>query len=408
MHATIFAHAHAIRFVRPGISMSDSQTSAVAAVHDLARTPLYDLHRALGARMTGFAGYAMPVQYPSGIINEHLHTRARAGLFDLSHMGQAILAGSQAARRLETLVPGDIAALAPGRMRYTQLLDGHGHIFDDLMVTRLDDEAGRQRLFLVVNAATKRADFAHLAAELPDCALIVLEDRALLALQGPKAAEVLCRHLSSAAAERVSAMPFMGAGGFERDGVALTISRAGYTGEDGFEISIPATAAPAFAQELLDETDVRPIGLGARDSLRLEAGLCLYGHDIDSTTGPVEAGLSWSISKRRREEGGFLGYEQVKRAIDHGPSRLRAGFLLEGKVPARQSSEIVTLDGQPIGRITSGGFAPSLGRPVAMGYVDAAHAAPGTQVCLIVRGKPLGAKIVPMPFVPHRYYRGPR
>ena len=268
--------------------MSESQTAAT--VCELARTLLYDLHRALGARMTGFAGYAMPVQYPGGILSEHLHTRARAGLFDVSHMGQAIFAGPRAARRLETLVPGDIAALAPGRMRYTQLLDGHGHILDDLMVTRLDDEAGRERLFLVVNAATKRADFAHIATGLPDCALTVLEDSALLALQGPKAAEVLRRHVSSGAAQSVSAMPFMSARSYERDGVVLKISRSGYTGEDGFEISIPATAAPDFAQELLDEADVRPIGLGARDSLRLEAGLCLYGHDIDSTTGPVEAG----------------------------------------------------------------------------------------------------------------------
>ncbi len=251
-------------------------------------------------------------------------------------------------------MPGDIAALAPGRMRYTQLLDGHGHILDDLMVTRLDDEAGRERLFLVVNAATKIADFAHLAAELPDCALTVLDGRALLALQGPTAAEVLRRHVRSAAAESVSAMSFMSAKTFERDGVFLDISRSGYTGEDGFEISIPATAAPGFAQELLDEADVRPIGLGARDSLRLEAGLCLYGHDIDTTTGPVEAGLLWSISKRRRDEGGFFGYEQVKRAIDHGPSRLRVGFLLEGKAPAREGSEIATLEGQTIGRVTSG------------------------------------------------------
>jgi aminomethyltransferase len=384
--------------------MSDSQTAA--AVRELARTPLYDLHCGLGARMIAFAGYAMPVQYPSGIVSEHLHTRARAGLFDVSHMGQAILAGSHAARRLETLVPGDIAALAPGRMRYTQLLDRHGHILDDLMVTRLDDEAGRQRLFLVVNAATKRADFAHIAAELPDCALTVLEDRALLALQGPRAAEVLRRHVSSAAAKSVFAFPFMAAGSFARDGVVLNISRSGYTGEDGFEISIPVAAAAAFAQELLAEADVRPIGLGARDSLRLEASLCLYGHDIDGTTGPVEAGLLWSISKRRREAGGFFGYEQVTRAIDHGPSRLRVGFLLEGQAPAREGSEIATPEGQTIGRITSGGFAPSLGRPVAMGYADAAHAAPGTQLCLIVRGKPLAAKIVPMPFVPHHYFRG--
>jgi aminomethyltransferase len=384
--------------------MSDSQTAA-AAGYDLARTPLYDLHCALGARMTGFAGYAMPVQYPAGIISEHLHTRARAGLFDVSHMGQAILAGSHAARRLETLVPGEIAALAPGRMLYTQLLDGHGHILDDLMVTRLDDEAGRARLFLVVNAATKEADFAHIAAELPDCALSVLDGHALLALQGPKAAEVLRRRVSSAAAKSIPAMPFMSAKSDERDDHFFIISRSGYTGEDGFEISLPAAAAPGFAQELLDEADVRPIGLGARDSLRLEAGLCLYGQDIDRTTGPVEAGLSWSISKRRREAGGFFGYEQVKWAIDHGPSRLRVGFLLEGKV-ARAGSEIVTLGGQTIGRVTSGGFAPSLGRPVAMGYVDAAHAAPGTQLCLIARGKPLAAKIVAMPFVPHHYFRG--
>jgi aminomethyltransferase len=385
--------------------MSDSQSAAVCG---LARTPLHDLHRALGARMAGFAGYAMPMQYPSGIISEHLHTRARAGLFDVSHMGQAILAGPDAARRLEMLVPGDIAALAPGRMRYTQLLDRHGHILDDLMVTRLDDEAGRERLFLVVNAATKGADFAHLAAELPDCALTVLEDRALVALQGPRAAEVLRRHVSSAAAKSVLAMPFMSAKSDERNDVFFIISRSGYTGEDGFEISLPATAAPGFAQELLDEADVRPIGLGARDSLRLEAGLCLYGHDIDRTTGPVEAGLLGSISKRRRDDGGFLGYEQVKRAIDHGPSRLRVGILLEGKAPAREGSEITTLEDHIIGRVTSGGFAPSLGRPVAMGYVDAAHAAPGTQVCLAVRGKRLAAKIVAMPFVPHHYYRGPR
>ncbi|MGH6799901.1 MAG: glycine cleavage system aminomethyltransferase GcvT [Methylocella sp.] len=389
--------------------MSECQATVIdVAVDELARTPLYNLHRALGARMVGFAGYAMPVQYASGIVAEHLHTRARAGLFDVSHMGQAILAGMHAARRLERLVPGDIAALAPGRMRYTQLLDGHGQILDDLMVTRLDDEAGRERLFLVVNAATKRADFAHLAAELPDCALSDLKDRALLALQGPKAAEVLRRHLTFAAAERVSAMPFMAAGSFERSGAFLAVSRSGYTGEDGFEISIPAATAQGFAQELLAEANVRPIGLGARDSLRLEAGFCLYGHDIDRTTGPVEAGLSWSISKRRREEGGFFGYEQVKRAIDHGPSRVRVGFLLEGKAPAREGAEIATLEHQTIGRITSGGFGPSLGRPVAMGYVDAAHAAPGTQVCLMVRSKPLAAKIVPMPFVPHRYYKGDR
>jgi aminomethyltransferase len=356
--------------------------------------------------MVDFAGYAMPVQYPSGIISEHLFARERAGLFDVSHMGQAVLAGPNAARRLETLVPGDLAALAPGRMRYTLLLNADGHILDDLMVTRITGEDGCKRLFLVVNAATKKADFAHIAASLPDCHLTILDDQALLALQGPMAAEVLGRHLPSAQAKAVLAMPFMSAQRFERNGVALSISRSGYTGEDGYEISLPAPAARAFAEELLAEADVRPIGLGARDSLRLEAGFCLYGHDIDETTGPVEAGLLWTISKRRREEGGFPGYEHIKQAIGHGPSRVRAGFLIEGKVLPREGASIAAGTGQTIGRVTSGGFAPSLGRPVAMGYADAAHAAPGTKVCLIVRGKELVAKIVPLPFVPHHYFRG--
>jgi aminomethyltransferase len=387
--------------------MSECQTAAPdAAVCDLFRTPLYDLHRHLGARMVGFAGYAMPVQYPSGILSEHLHTRAQAGLFDVSHMGQAILAAPEAARRLERLVPGDIETLAPGRMRYTQLLDAQGHILDDLMVTRLPDEGGCERLFLVVNAATKKADFAHLAAELPGCDVRVLDDRALLALQGPMAAEVLSQHLSSAAAGGVLAIPFMSATSLAWNGIKLNISRSGYTGEDGFEISLPVAAAQAFAQKLLAGTFVRAIGLGARDSLRLEAGLCLYGHDIDQTTDPVEAGLLWSISKRRREQGGFFGYEHIKRAIVQGPTRRRAGFLLEGKAPAREGADITTLEGKIIGRLTSGGFAPSFGRPVAMGYIDAASAAPGTQVSLMVRGNPLAAKIVPMPFVPHHYFRG--
>jgi aminomethyltransferase len=387
--------------------MSECQTAAPdAAVCDLFRTPLYDLHRHLGARMVGFAGYAMPVQYQSGILSEHLHTRAQAGLFDVSHMGQAILVAPRAARRLERLVPGDIETLAPGRMRYTQLLDAQGHILDDLMVTRLLDEGGCERLFLVVNAATKKADFAHLAAELPGCDVRVLDDRALLALQGPMAAEFLSQHLSSAAAGGVLAIPFMSATSLAWNGINLNISRSGYTGEDGFEISLPVAAAQAFAQKLLAGTFVRAIGLGARDSLRLEAGLCLYGHDIDQTTDPVEAGLLWSISKRRREQGGFFGYEHIKRAIVQGPTRRRAGFLLEGKAPAREGADITTLEGKIIGRLTSGGFAPSLGRPVAMGYIDAASATPGTQVSLMVRGNPLAAKIVPMPFVPHHYFRG--
>lgn len=378
--------------------MSDFQA---AAEPDLARTPLYDLHCSLRARMAPFAGYVMPVHYPAGIIQEHLHTRARAGLFDVSHMGQAILAGPGAARRLETLVPGDIETLAPGRMRYTQLLDPDGHILDDLMVTRLDDEAGRERLFLVVNAGAKAADFVHLATHLPDLALSILEDKALLAVQGPKAAEVLRRLVPG-----VGGMAFMSARDFDFGGGSCKISRSGYTGEDGFEISLPAADATGFAQKLLADPDALPIGLGARDSLRLEAGLCLCGHDIGATTDPVEAGLLWSISKRRRERGGFPGFAAIRQAVADGPSRRRVGFILEGKAPAREGSEVKTPEGQSIGRLTSGGFAPSLGRPIGMGYVAAAHAGIGAPVDLIVRGKPLAAKVASMPFTPHNYHRG--
>lgn len=394
------------RSVSPGCSMSESQTTVFdAPLGDLAQTPLYALHRALGARMIGFAGYALPVHYPAGIINEHLHTREKATLFDVSHMGQAVLAGREAARQLESLVPGDITTLSPGKMRYTQLLDDEGHILDDLMVTRLDDSGGRERLGLVLNAAAKREDFNHIAAALPDCALTVL-DRALLAVQGPEASKVLGRLLSPDASACIMGMPFLSAASVDWQGVDLAISRSGYTGEDGFELSLAPEAAEGFAKALLADTQLQPAGLGARDSLRLEAGLCLYGHDIDHSTDPVEAGLLWSISKRRRAEGGFAGYEQVKEAIDRGPARLRVGLLLDGKALAREGAEIIARDGQAIGRVTSGGYAPSLGQPVAMGYVTAASSVPGTIVFLMVRGKPLAARIVPMPFVPHRYFRG--
>jgi aminomethyltransferase len=367
----------------------------------LAHTPLHALHLAFGARFAPFAGYDMPVHYPSGIIKEHLHTRASAGLFDVSHMGQAILEGADAARGLESLSPGDFATLRPGRMRYAQLLDESGGILDDLMVTRLDDEKGRERLFLVVNAAAKAGDFAHIAAALSDCELTILDDRAMLALQGPKAAAILERRVAG-----VSELAFMSARAFDAGGVPLRISRSGYTGEDGFEISIPAVAAADFARTLLADPDVLPIGLGARDSLRLEAGLCLCGHDIDATTDPVEAGLLWSISKRRREEGGFPGFRRIVEAIAHGPSRRRVGFLVEGKAPAREGSDIETPQGRRIGRLTSGGFAPSLGRPIGMGYVEAAAAKTGASVNLIIRGKAAPATITPMPFTPHAYHRG--
>ncbi|VTZ49117.1 Glycine cleavage system protein T [Methylocella tundrae] len=371
------------------------------SVAALAQTPLHSLHQTLGARMVPFAGYSMPVHYAPGIIQEHLHTRGHAGLFDVSHMGQAILEGVNAATRFETLAPGDIETLRPGQMRYTQLLDGDGHILDDLMVTRLADAVGRERLFLVVNAASKAADFALIASALPDCALTILDDRALLALQGPGAAAALERLASG-----VSRLTFMSAAEFETRGAAFRISRSGYTGEDGFEISIPAAAAPDFAKTLLADPEVWPIGLGARDSLRLEAGLCLCGHDIDATTDPVEAGLLWSIPKRRREQGGFPGYAQIAEAIAKGPARRRVGFLVEGKAPAREGAEIETPEGRAIGRLTSGGFAPSLGRPIAMGYVEAKAAKIGAPVHLIVRGKSAQAKIVSMPFVPHAYFRG--
>jgi aminomethyltransferase len=384
-----------------------SDTHAVDAP-DLARTPLDSLHRSLGARMVPFAGYAMPVQYPLGIIGEHLHTRASAGLFDVSHMGQALLEGPGAAARLETLVPGDIQGLAPGRMRYTQFLDQNGHILDDLIVTRLSDGASQERLFLVVNAAVKGADFARISAALPDLTLTIMNGRALLALQGPKAAGVLGRRLQKSKPDgcdshALTHMPFMSARDFDLDGLRLGISRSGYTGEDGFEISLAQEAAAAFAQDLLADPDVFPAGLGARDSLRLEAGLCLYGHDIDTTTDPVEAGLLWSISRRRRLDGGFPGSDVIARAITNGVSRRRVGLLIEGKAPAREGAEIMR--GEVIvGRLTSGGFSPSLGRPIAMGYVKAAHAAHGGSVEVTIRGRPVAAKVTPTPFIPHKYY----
>jgi aminomethyltransferase len=351
--------------------------------------------------MVGFAGYDMPVQYPAGILAEHLHTRAEAGLFDVSHMGQAFLEGRNATLRLETLVPGDIESLVPGRTRYTQLLDGSGNILDDLMVTRLENRDQHERLFLVVNAGTKDADFAHIAAHLQDVTLTTLSDRALIALQGPKAAEVLSRHVRD-----IATMPFMSWKQVPTENCDLFISRSGYTGEDGFEISVPAEQAGAFAEKLLAEAEVWPIGLGARDSLRLEAGLCLYGHDIDTTTNPIEAGLTWSISKRRRLEGGFPGDKHLWATLEKGSPRRRVGLLLDGKAPAREGADITTLDGQVIGRVTSGGFSPSLGKPIAMGYVETAYAGLGTKLHLMVRGKPLDAEVAAMPFVPHHYYRG--
>jgi aminomethyltransferase len=368
-------------------------------VSSLKRTPLYDLHRELGARLVPFAGYEMPVQYPTGILAEHAQTRTAAGLFDVSHMGQVRLTarpGHDAARALETLVPGDIAGLQPGQQRYTQLTNQAGGILDDLMVTSTGDH-----LLLVVNAACKDDDLAHLQTHLgAACEIEPMFSRGLLALQGPQAAQALARLVPA-----VATMKFMTGAFVTIDGAQCYVTRSGYTGGDGFEISTPSDRTEAIARRLLAEPEVRPIGLGARDSLRLEAGLCLYGHDIDTTTTPIEAVLLWSIGRERRAQGGFPGADVIRRQIAEGAPRRRVGLLPDGKAIAREGAEIA-IAGTVIGKVTSGGFAPTLGRAVAMGYVDKVHSASGTRVDLLVRGKPVPAEIVPMPFVKHAYYRG--
>ncbi len=364
----------------------------------LKTTPLDALHRALGARMVPFAGYAMPVQYPAGIIAEHLHCRAKAGLFDVSHMGQATLSGPGGIAAVEALVPADVAGLKPGRQRYSLFTTPSGGILDDFMVARI----GPEELFLVVNAACKDADFAHVAAHMPDGVTLERhEDRALLALQGPQAVAVFARFAPGAAA-----MAFMDIRDFEIDGIgSVRVSRSGYTGEDGVEISVPGATAEAFARLLLAEPEVAPIGLGARDSLRLEAGLPLYGNDIDTETSPIEAGLTFAINKRRKIAWDFAGGPVMRDQLDNGPARRRVGILPEGRAPARAGTEITDLAGTVIGTVTSGGFGPTLGAPIAMGYVAGAQSADGTPVLLMVRGKPLPARIAAMPFVPHRYVR---
>ena len=375
--------------------MSEASLSSTDA--PLRRTPLYELHRARGAKMMPFAGYEMPVQYPPGIIAEHLHTRAQAGLFDVSHMGQLRLYGGEAARALEALVPGDLQALAPQRMRYTLLLNDKGGIRDDLMVTRIEDG-----LMLVVNAACKEADLAHIEAHLNRAVTIEPHfERALLALQGPQAAAVLAR-----LAPRVEKMPFMSAAEVVIAGISCGVTRSGYTGEDGFEISVSADHAVALAERLIAEPEVMPVGLGARDTLRLEAGLCLYGHDIDETTTPIEAGLAWTVGKRRRAEGGFPGAAIILRQLAEGVRRKRVGIRPDGRAPAREGTAVTDAGGRRIGTVTSGGFGPSVGAPVAMGYVDAVHTNDGTALALVVRDVPRPAHVAPLPFIQTRYYRG--
>lgn len=367
---------------------------------ELLKTPLHDLHLTHGARMVPFAGYAMPVQYPSGIITEHKHTRSAAGLFDVSHMGQAILRGADVAASFEKLVPGDIAGLNIGQMRYTLLLNDAGGIRDDLMATRIE-ENGSFALFLVVNAACKDADFAHIASSLEgEAELEILEDRTLLALQGPQAEAVL-----AALAPDCRDLVFLEGRDMDVGGVSAFVTRSGYTGEDGFEISLAADAAAGFAETLLSHDAVAPIGLGARDSLRLEAGLCLYGHDIDETTTPVEAGLTWTVGKRRRENADFPGADTILGQISDGPARKRVGLLPEGRAPVREGAPVQDAKGQIIGSVTSGGFAPGLERPIAMGYVAAEHAAPDTSVQIELRGRAVAADVASMPFVKPNYKR---
>ena len=368
------------------------------------RTPLYDLHVSLGAKMVPFAGYEMPVQYPLGVLREHLWTREKAGLFDVAHMGLCFLQGPDhvtTSRALEAMVPADLAGLRPGQQRYTQLIDDEGGILDDLMVTRSPEPVENGTLVLVVNAACKGADFAHIRARLPaDVKLFVTNERALIALQGPAAAEVLGQQIAD-----IGTMTFMSGRFATLLGQTVFVTRSGYTGEDGYEIAVPSAHAAPIWTALAAHPLVQPVGLGARDSLRLEAGLCLYGHDIDTTTSPVEAGLAWSIQKRRRDEGGFPGAARIQSELKDGPSRRRVGIKPEGRAPAREGTEILSVSGDKIGTVTSGGFGPTVNGPIAMGYVASAHAKPGTKVQLVVRGKPLPAEVVTMPFAPHRYFR---
>lgn len=373
----------------------------------LQKTPLHALLLARGGKMVAFAGYDMPVQYASGVLKEHLHTRAKAGLFDVSHMGQIALRPksgnvADAALALERLVPQDIVAAAPGRQRYAQFTNPAGGLLDDLMVANFGDH-----LFLVVNGACKAADEAHLRKHLSDtCAIEVLADRALVALQGPEAASVLAKNCPEA-----PSMKFMEAGPRQVGGVACFVSRSGYTGEDGYEISIPAARAEDVVSALLDDPDVAPVGLGARDSLRLEAGLCLYGHDIDATTTPVEAALEWSVQKSRRNggvrAGGFPGANVILPQFEQGAARRRVGLRPEGRAPVREGAPLFAdADAaDPIGAVTSGGFGPSLNAPIAMGYLPASHAATGGLVFADVRGQRLPLRVCAMPFVPHNYKR---
>lgn len=369
---------------------------------DLLQTPFHTMHVDAGAKMVPFAGYDMPVQYPDGIKTEHLHTREHAGLFDVSHMGQALIKGETAKSDLEAILPLDLDLLTPGQQIYTFMPNATGGIVDDLIVTCWDANT----YFVVFNAACKDKDVAHFTALLSDTTTLeLLDDRALVALQGPQAVDVL-----QELAPECTSLVFMTGAHMKIDGIDCYVTRSGYTGEDGFEISVPATQAVTLAKRLLSSPLVKWIGLGARDSLRLEAGLCLYGHDMDDQRSPAEAALGWAVAKNRRvggsKEGGFVGAALLFAKQRDGVAEMRAGFLIDGKAPVREGAEIVDEDGEVIGRVTSGGFSPSLNAPIAMGYVSAPYAIIGTQVSALVRGKPRAMTVAKMPFVPQRYFRG--
>ena len=370
----------------------------------LQRTPLYEAHKALGAKLVPFAGYEMPVQYPTGVLTEHNWTRANAGLFDVSHMGQCFIVGPDfetTSRAMEKLVPADIAGLAPHQQRYSQLLNEDGGVLDDLMITRAAYKGYEGWLYVVVNASRKTIDYAHIEEHLPDSLKLQRgEDMALLALQGPKAVAVLEKFTPA-----VADLKFMHYAPLDIEGIAAHVTRSGYTGEDGFELSVFAKDAARLWDLLMADPLVRPIGLGARDSLRLEAGLCLYGHELDESTSPNEAGLLWSIAKHRREAGGFIGAARVQHELAEGVSRKRVGIKPEGRAPARDGTEIQNADGVKIGVITSGGFGPTVNGPIAMGYVETAFADVGTPINLIVRGQAMPAQIIKLPFIPNNFKR---
>ncbi|WP_128891023.1 glycine cleavage system aminomethyltransferase GcvT [Erythrobacter sp. HKB08] len=380
--------------------------------------PLGDWHRAQGARMVPFAGYMMPIQYAKeaggGIVAEHEWTRNSASLFDVSHMGQLMITGEGAAEALEALVPGAISSLKPGRVRYTLLLNEDGGVIDDLMVTNAtewiegDEEAGTEghwgepAYYLVVNGATKWDDIGHLREHLPDeITMTHLDEQALIALQGPKAAQALARVMRGVP----DSLVFMQSMTYDFGEWPLRITRAGYTGEDGFEISVPAEFAQSLADRLMAEIEIRPAGLGARDSLRLEAGLPLYGHDLDTETDPVSADLTFALTKKRRETGGWMGHAACAAKLSEGCASRRVGLVLDGRLPAREGALVFSGDTE-VGRVTSGGFSPTLGHPIAMAYVGSDYVAEGTELEIEVRNKRLPARVAPMPFVPHRYYRG--